>query len=236
MTTNNTANIIARSSWFQDLPSDAQQKLSESAKIESYTKNSFLYHIGDNTKSVYCILSGRIRMSLMSTQGQQYSVDDFVAEAWVGESSLISSDIQLFELQFIEAGQALSLNHKIVNEVGKEHPIIFYNILKDHGHRTRGVYEILRVMLFHSLKSRLAGRILFMLTNVGVRADGGYYLDQKLSQQDLASFAHGSRQQVNKILKKWDNEGLIIMKFNRYFITDLYRLKQEVYKTGEDNE
>ena len=233
MTTNNIASIIARSNWFQDLPSDAQNKLAESAKIESYPKNSFLYHIGDNTKNVFCILSGRIRMSLLSTQGQQYSVDDLAPEAWVGESSFISNDVQLFELQFIEEGQALSLNHRVVHEVGKEHPIIFYNILKDHGHRTRGIYQILQAMLFHPLKSRLAGRILFMLPSIGVQGDGGYYLDQKLSQQDFASFANGSRQRINQIFKTWDKEGIIIMKSNRYFITDLDRLKQEVYKIDD---
>lgn len=229
MATDNIASIIARSSWFKDLPECAQKRLSDSAQIESYQKGSFLYHIGDSTKSVFCILSGRVRMSLLSTQGQQYSVDDLGPEKWVGESSLMSNDIQLFELEFIEGGKALSLNYNIVHEIGKEHPIIYYNILKDHGHRTRGIYQILRTMVFHPLKSRLAGRILFMLQNNSTEADGGIFLDQKFSQQDFANFAHGSRQRINQILKTWEQEGIMSIKSNRYFVSDLERLKQEVY-------
>ncbi len=230
MTTKKISDIIARSSWFKGLPNEAQQTLAVNAKIENFKKDSFIYHIGDNSKTIFCVLSGRVRISVLSTQGQKFSVDDYGPEEWVGESGLVSSDIQISEIQFIEAGQALSLSYHTVSAVGKDYPIMYYSILQDHIRRTRGVYQILRTMVFHPLKSRLAGRILFMLKSIGVKAEDGYYLDQKLNQQDFANFAHGSRQRVNQILKEWDKEGIITIKDNRYFIRDLVRLKQEVYK------
>jgi CRP/FNR family cyclic AMP-dependent transcriptional regulator len=228
MTTKRIEDIIAQSSWFKDLPCDAQKKLAGHAKIENFKKDSFIHHIGDHSKTIFCILSGRVRISVLSSQGQQYSIDDCGPYEWLGESGLISSNTQISEVQFKEAGQALSINCNIVLDVGKDYPIMYYNILKDHVHRTRGVYQVLRALVFHPLKSRLAGRVLFMIKNIGVKTDEGYYLDQKLNQQDFASFSHGSRQRVNQILKVWDKEGIMTIKDNRYFIRDIDRLKQEV--------
>jgi signal-transduction protein with cAMP-binding, CBS, and nucleotidyltransferase domain len=54
--------IISRSPWFEGLPADSHQRLAEAARIRSYRKNSYLYTIGETSKDVYCILSGRIRL------------------------------------------------------------------------------------------------------------------------------------------------------------------------------
>ncbi len=220
---------IASSNWFEGLPTAAHKKLASGAKIEKYDKNTFLYHIGDVNKNIFLILSGRIRVSLMSTLGNQFTVDDLGPKDWVGEAGLISNESQIIELQFKEAGQALSISTQLVHEVGKEFPIMYYNILKDHTKRSRGIYQILRATLFYPLKSRLAGRILYLLQSNGVHADGGMYLDLQLSQQDFANFVHGSRQRINKIFKVWSDEGLVIHKSNRYFIPDIEKLKHEVH-------
>ncbi len=222
------AGIIDRSPWFKELPSEAKQKLVAAAKIEKYPKNSFLFCVGDVTQRVHCLIGGRIRVSVTSPLGQEFALQDIEPENWLGEAALFSEEGRVLELQFKEAGQALSIHRNVILEVGSEHPMMFSYILKDHLQRTRGMYELLGGMLFYPLKTRLAGRILYFLEEHGEEADGGIYLDMNLSQQDFARLVFGSRQRINKIFRQWNEQGVMIMKANRYFIPDLARFEQEV--------
>jgi CRP-like cAMP-binding protein len=223
------AHLIAGSDWFQGVPREAILQLALSVNIKKYKKKSFLYSMDDVIEDIYFIVSGKIRISLTSPLQNQFYLNDFGPGKWMGEAGFISSDPQLINLQFKEAGEIFSLNCDTVHTLAKQYPIIYYNILKDHNDRTRGTYQILKSILFNPLKSRLAGRILYKLQNIDINPDGSAYLNIKVSQREFAHLTHGSRQHINKIFKKWNNEKIIVIKDNQYYIPDVERLKQEAY-------
>jgi len=225
---NDIASIIDRSPWFKNLPLEARQKLAAAAKIDNYPKNSFLFCMGDTSKHIYCLIGGRIRVSVTSSQGQELTLLDIEPEVWLGEAALYSDNGRVMQLQYKEAGQALSIQSNIVMEVGNQYPMMFSYMLKSQIFRTHSMYELLEGMVFYPLKSRLAQRILYFLQSHSEEADGGTYLDMKLSQQDFARLVFGSRQRINKIFRQWSEEGILVMKSNRCFIPDIARLEQEV--------
>ncbi len=233
MVTKDIADLIADSNWFQGVPTDAIQQLALSATIKKYKKKSFLYKQGDVIDDIYFIVSGKVRVSLNSSLKHQFNLNDFGPNKWVGEAGFISQEPQLMELQFKEAADVLSLKCQAVHTLAKQYPVIYYNILKEHDFRTRGTYQILKAILFNPLKSRLAGRILYILQNLDINPDGSAYLDIKISQSEFAHLTHGSRQHINKIFKKWNDEKIVFIKDNRYFIPDVERLKQEAYLMDE---
>lgn len=222
------ASIIDRSPWFVDLPPEAKQKLISACKITKYKKNSFLFSAGDVTKSIYCLIDGRIRVSITSSIGQEFAINDLEPESWLGEASLFSNEGRVLELQFKEDGHAISIPNSVILQVGDQYPIMYRSILQDGLKRTRSMYELLGGMLFYPLKSRLAGRILYLLQDHGKEKEDGIYLDINLSQKEFARMVFGSRQRINKIFRQWEDDGIVLMKENQYFIPDIERLQQEV--------
>jgi hypothetical protein len=70
--------------------------------------------------------------------------------------------------------------------------------------------------------------LLDLLEEHGQQIDGGVLLDMKVSQNDFARLAMGSRQRVNRIFRDWDKTGLVVTRDDRLLVTDTGRLEQEV--------
>lgn len=225
---NEVSTAISQSPWFQDVPEEGLQKLAKASKVEKYAKNSFLFCAGDLTRSIYCLLEGRIRVSIVSSIGQEFAINDVEVHGWMGEAGLFSEKGRVLELQFKEAGRALNIPRNVVLALADEYPVIYKNILKDHMDISRASFELLGGMLFYPLKARLAGRILALLEDYGKPCEEGTRLDISLSQKDFARFILGSRQRINKIFREWDDKGMVLMKDGRYIIPDIARLEEEV--------
>ena len=219
--------IISRSPYFANIPDSAAHELVAASKIVEYKTNEFIFTIGEVTTFVFCILSGRVRVSIASSAGDEFAVTDFKAEQWLGQESLFNDKPRLLNMQAKEPTNILKIPRKTVLEIGASYPLMYRSMLAHHIELTRGMYELLGGMLFYPLKSRLAGRILILLQEYGEEADHGIYLSVKLSQNDFARLSMGSRQRINKIFREWNKDGIVIMKSDRYFIPDVEILERE---------
>ena len=225
--------IISQSPWFGELPDDAQQILVSAARIETYPKHAFLYTAGDTSSKVHCLVEGHVRALITSPQGQEFGLDEFRPNSWLGEAMLFSDERKVLSVQFKAAGKTLCLPTKTVIALAEQHPSIYRNILKNQIKRNRGMYRLMAGMLFYPLKSRLAWRILYFLKRHSVKEKDGTYLDMDFTQQDLARLVFGSRQRVNKIFKHWSEIGLVVSKSKKYFIPNVKRLEKEASQTEE---
>ncbi len=77
------------------------------------------------------------------------------------------------------------------------------------------------------LPARLAKRLLLLAETHGEHAGGtGTRIEFPLSQQELAKMAGVSREAVNKLLRAWQNEGLIAYDQSHVTILDEARLRR----------
>lgn len=222
------AGAIARSPWFAGLPGDALDHLTSSARVRSYPKGSFLYTTGEESGDVYCILSGRVRMLLSSTIGQEYAIRDLVPESWLGEQFLSGDNPTSLDAQIYDTTTVLVIPRAIVLDVAEQHPQIFRQLFEHTMARSRGVFVLLQGMAFYPLKARLAGWIMELVEKHGQQTDEGVFLDFTLSQNDLAQLSLGSRQRVNKILSEWRERDIIELQSAGYLVRDRTALMAEM--------
>ena len=227
--------IISRSPWFEGLPAEIQARLADAARIRSYRKNSYLYTIGETSRDVYCILSGRIRLLLSSAIGQEYAINDLEAEAWLGEQFLATDLPTMLNAKIIEKSTVLVIPRSVILAVGEQHPLMYKNIFFHYMPRARGMTYLLMGMAFYPLRSRLAGWFIELFETHAQESDEGVYLDVHLSQSDFAQLSLGSRQRINKILSEWRERGIIELHSNRYFIRDMDALRRETELKDQDD-
>lgn len=228
MDRNQLCQFIADSSWFAGAPDEVLNRLADSASVRHYKANSFIWTTGETTSEVFGLLSGRVRISLASAMGQEYAFIDWEPGAWLGEQVLGLEEPHMLEVRVLAPSDLLVIPRQVVVGVGEAWPGLYRNLFRASWINTRGLYEILSSVLFYPLAARVAGRVLALMAEHGHRVDGGVLLDIKLSQNDFARLAMGSRQRVNRIFRDWDKRGLVETRGDYLFIKDAEGLQKEM--------
>ena len=224
----NVIEIISRAPWFKNLPATAHEELAKGAKLELMKSNDYVFGVGQRTDSIFCILTGWVRVSVNSADGDEFALTDLQTESWAGEASLFNDKPRVIDLHVKKDAWVLKIHRSVVNRIGEQYPSMYRDVAEYQVDRARGVYELLAGMVLYPLKSRLAGRLLSMADETGRVVSEGIQIPQKMSQSDLARLCMGSRQRVNKILREWQNQSLVVMLDDHYVITSLERLSEEV--------
>jgi CRP-like cAMP-binding protein len=220
--------IIADSPWFEDLPESALDTLAAAAEVRSMPANSYVYEQGLPSTEVCCILTGRVRVSISSPNGQEFALVDHEPGTWLGQPSLVGDEGRVIDARVIEPSEMLFIPRDVVLAVGQQHPLLYRNLFLYTQNVLRGFHELMAGILFYPLHSRVAGRLLALAAEHGEKVDDGILLDIKVSQNDFARLALGSRQRVNKIFREWTARGLVDVRDDRLLIRDIQGLEQEI--------
>jgi CRP-like cAMP-binding protein len=219
---------VIDSAWFADLPEDAVERLVRAAVIRSMPVNSYIYEQGLPTTEVTGLLCGRVRVSISSPNGQEFALIDREAGAWFGEPGLVNDESRIIDARVIEPSEVVVIARDRVLEVAEKYPVIYRNLFRYNQQILRGFHEILAGMLFYPLRSRVAGRLHYLLAEHGRPVEGGVLLDIKVSQADFARLAMGSRQRVNRVFRDWNARGLVITRDDHLLIRDPNELEAEI--------
>ncbi len=220
--------ILAQSPWFKDIPTECLNWLYDAAVVRQLPAGSFLWTTGQTTKEVFCLVKGRLRISLTSEMGQEYALIDWEQGAWLGEQVLGMDEPNMLEVRALAPSDVLCIPRQVMIQVGEAWPALYKNLYRANWVNTRGLYEILSSVLFYPLRARVAGRVLALIEEHGQRVEDGLLLDIKLSQNDFARLSMGSRQRVNRIFREWNEQGLVESRGEYLLIKDVRGLQGEM--------
>ncbi|QFU76445.1 Crp/Fnr family transcriptional regulator [Halioglobus maricola] len=220
--------LVSDSPWFQGLPDAALEQLVAAAQIKEVASGSYIYQQGQPTTEVFCIVTGRVRVSLFSPNGHEFALVEREPGTWFGEPGLVNDEGRVIEARAIEPTRLLVISREVVLRVGAEHPRMYENLFRYSQGILRGLHELVGGILFYPLKARVAGRLLHLCQEHGVPNDGGVSLDIKVTQNDFARLALGSRQRVNRVFRDWANRNLVETREDHLWVRDLEELEQEI--------
>jgi CRP/FNR family cyclic AMP-dependent transcriptional regulator len=220
--------FIAAASWFADAPAGVLDKLADSASVKHYDAGSFLWTTGQTNSEVFGLVAGRLRISMASAMGQEFALIDWESGAWLGEQVLGIDASNMLEVRVLDPSDLVLIPAQVLRDVGDSWPTLYRNLFRANWVNVRGLYEILDALLFYPLKARVAGRVLVLMEEHGHKVDDGILLDIKMSQNDFARLAMGSRQRVNGIFRDWDKQGLVESRGEYLLIRDVKGLQKEM--------
>ena len=224
---------VARSPWFQGLPGDAIERLARAASVEEFPIDSRLYVQGEPSTKIFCIVKGRVRISLSSAHGHEFALVDREGDTWLGEPGLVNDQARILDGRVIEPATVLVIPREAVLEVGEEYPLMYRNLFHYHQGVLRDFHELMAGILFYPLRARLAGRLLHLVGEHGVPVEGGVQVNIKVSQGEFARLALGSRQRVNRLFREWSERGLVYARDGHLVIADVELLEREIESFSE---
>jgi CRP-like cAMP-binding protein len=195
--------------WAQNpgLSPRSTQALQSVGVLRTWTDGQVLLSRGQPTSAAWLVVSGRVRISVITSEGEEQLLRWLLPGEIAGLGSVFAqapnpSDVVshgLTQVLHIERAQLMDL-------IGRD-PTVALDLLRILGLRINQLFDTLADRGIHSLEQRVWATLERIAKFNSVTVPDGVML--RVSQSDLAQAASASRQRVNQQLRHFQDKGLI---------------------------
>lgn len=176
-------------------------------------KGDTLFHQSDEGTEAFLVTEGAIRVERLNEEGGRVLLNILGPGEFFGETALLTGNPRLAEAVAQTRTVLLVIRQSAFPKMLALHPLMSERLMRMISQRLSRVSLKLEEVGLVPLKSRVAGIILDFLDRFGAPEDARATINLKLTQTDLAELAVSSREHINKLIKAWENDG--ILRFNR---------------------
>lgn len=178
--------------------SDAELDIiADSCISRSYPKNTVIINEDDFADSLYVIESGRVKVYCSDKNGKEFIMNTMGGGEYFGELALLDDEKRSASVRTLDKSVFLIMYKDEFNKVLDEQPNIARTLIKNLTKRVRKLTSKVKSLALQDVY----GRVAQVLTSMAVERSDKMYIDEKLTQQDIADRVGASREMVARILK-----------------------------------
>jgi CRP-like cAMP-binding protein len=185
---------------------DGILKLSNERRIR---RGMTIFQKGDTGDSMMAVLRGRVRISAVSSDGKEITLNVINPGEVFGEIALLDGQPRSADATAIEDTTLLVVERRHLVPFLRANDDLYLRLLAVLCDRLRRTSMALEAIALLDLPGRLARLLLKLAGDYGRPAPGGVRIDVKLSQRDLATLVASTRESVNKQLRVWREDGVV---------------------------
>lgn len=195
---------------------------------QTYRKGKDIVAQGDEGNSLFIMLTGTARISMLASNGREIILDYAEPGSVIGEIALLDGGERTASVTALEEVTGLRLSRQSFETIVIRHKGMALRIMRELARRLRQANATIESDRAYASGPRLA-RFLQRLT-LSEGAEGR--LRRDLSQGELGMFAGMSREQINRQLGAWADSGIIALESGRIRILDS-TLLAEIAETAD---
>jgi len=214
---------------FASLTDKALGALVEDLRARDYKKDELLFRQGDESREVFIILKGKVRIYKISPSGNETSIDIFATHDLLGEFAALDNEPRSTAAKAISRVSLLIMSQEHFLHHLQLIPGLAVNLARLMAGKLRWTAAYAESIAQFDAAGRLLHILLDNNSRYGEEVEPGkeYVLDLGLSQSDLASMVGARREWVNRILSEWRRRGLLEFEQGTITILDLPRVIAE---------
>ena len=190
---------------FDSLSQGERDVLSRHFVLRRYPKHSVVINEGDDSQSLYIILSGRVKVYLSDANGKEVILNIQQAGEYFGEISLMDDGPRSASVMTEEACQFAVLMKQEFLSCISENPNVALNIIRGLTKRLRSLSENVRNLALVDVY----GRVSSLLTELAVERDGMQVIEGKLTQNDITAQIGASPKIIKRIMVDLKGSGYV---------------------------
>ena len=195
---------------FSDLDEAALRELAPHGGARAYRKNVIVVNEGDETDSLYVLLSGRVKVFCTGDDGREVVLDTMHAGDYFGEL-VLDGGPRSASVMTLENSRLFVIPQSDVEGLLAANPLFARNMLQKLISRVRSLTAKVRDL---ALKD-VYGRFVRFIQENAVEVDGHRTIPERLTQSDLAARIGGSREMVSRIVRDLTAGGYIAVDAKR---------------------
>jgi CRP-like cAMP-binding protein len=168
-----------------------------------------IFQRGDEGSSLMAVLRGRVRISSVSGDGKELTLNVINPGEIFGEIALLDGQPRSADAVAIEDTVLLVVERRYFLPFLRHKEDLCLRLLAVLCSRLRRTSTALEEIALFDLPVRLARVLLKLAEDYGRPGSTGTRIDLKLSQRDLSNLVAASRESVNKLLRTWRENGTV---------------------------
>lgn len=201
--------FLMKGRWFASLPAAMQERIVARGKIVRVKANTALYKIGDPVDGLYVALDGDLRIYAYGDERERIFLRALGPGSWFGDVHLVDEyPKRTLEVWAAANSSVFFLPIADYNELTQSDPECYRAFVRLMSMHVRHTMRIL-VEARSEAPRRTARALLRLALAHGIETEQGTRLGMNLSQADLASLVGVSRQYMNELIARWENDGIL---------------------------
>jgi CRP/FNR family cyclic AMP-dependent transcriptional regulator len=214
---------------FTGLAENEIQELMALAKRRTFRSGEVIFHRDDPGQVLYVIKEGKVKICLISPDGQEISLAVLGKGDCFGEFAILDSLPRSADAVAMEKVECYTLQRSDFHNAVMKNPKIAIQIMEVLTKRLRTTDEMIENLIFLDVPGRVAKKLLELADSHGVKVDDGVRIEVRLTQQELASMVGASRESVNKVMGYFTDKRFISTDKHRITLHRIVDLRRRVY-------
>lgn len=202
--------LLSKSALFGSLPDPDRATIANRMRRVEFAPDQMIFSRGDPGREIYLVLEGRIRLSILSSDGRELSFAHAGPGSIFGEIATLDGGERTAGATAISRVKAMALPQRAMLELIENNPKVAMAAIRFLCARLRETDQRLEAIALHRIEVRLAR---LMLSALKLQSPGStgrdVVLDLGMSQGELALLIGASRPKVNIALTMLQDMGAI---------------------------
>lgn len=204
---------------FEGLQNEQLAKFVDACITRTFAPRESIRFPGFIDDAIYFVISGRIKVSYFSENGQEFIVTILKkGDVFSRHSEAIATALEKTELLLVPT--------RHFKKILSENPVIAMRLIRELGKILRLLNDVIQDLAFREVSSRLARLLLREAESRGRFAEGNIVIELGLTHEEISNMVGSARQTVTAIFNRMAGRGIISQRRGRITILDREALKQ----------
>ncbi|NOY38777.1 MAG: Crp/Fnr family transcriptional regulator [Nitrospirae bacterium] len=194
---------------FRNLSDKRVEQIINDFTIHTFRAGETVFYQTDKSTDMYIILEGKVKVTLLSEEGDEFVLTDLNPGDFFGEMSLIDGNPRSASVTAEEDSIFAVLERNRFLDAIKEDPEIAIDLLKSLVQRLRNATEREESLAFLAVHQRLVKLFKKLIKDEGKKKKNGFYLIKKRTHKEIAERIGASRESISKVIKRLVSGNLI---------------------------
>jgi CRP/FNR family cyclic AMP-dependent transcriptional regulator len=197
--------ILKRVPLFASFSDQQLASLLNCVQHRSYPRGSVIVRAGDETDSLYIILSGRVKVLIPDDQGREVILTMMGPHEFFGEMGLLDNQPRSASVEAIEPCEMLRITRSgfmsFLQGNFELAMLIIRNLVKRLRDADRKIESLALIDVY--------GRVARLLIDMAEEINGQWIVQRPPPKQEIARMIGASREMVSRVMKDLQDKGLI---------------------------
>jgi len=193
----------------------------------SYPRGSFIIRAGEETESLYIILSGRVKVLIPDEEGHEVILSMMGPYEFFGEMGVLDDQPRSASVETLESCEVLRLSRGGFISCLKDNIDLAMLIIRNLVRRLREADRKIESLALIDVYGRVARLIIEMAEEI----DGKWVVQRAPPKQEIARMIGASREMVSRVVKDLHHKGLIRAEKRKIVILDRHSMSKRASTT-----
>ena len=205
---------------FSDLTDSELKSIQELCKTRKYPKNSMIILEEEMGDVVFIVMSGTVKITRVNDEGKEVILAMLGSGEVFGEMAILDGESRSANALSQENCEVVTINREDFLNLLKTNNKVSLNLMTEFAIRLRKSDQQIEALSLDDAEHRIGVSILNLAEELGVIRQGAVTVENLPYQQDIANMAGTSRETVSRVMKTFEDRGLITKTGHKLSIPD----------------